>query len=224
MNTTALYKKLDELGRIRLSDNFFLREFLYSEIAIAYGLVNIPENLDVAVKVGSELCQHLLEPLQKAWGKVHVRSGYRAKAVNQIGNTNKHNCSSNAANYGAHIWDERDRDGFMGATACIVIPAYLSHFDKTGDWMSLAWWVHHNIPAYTDMCFFKQQCAFNIRWSENPEKRQQIKTYLLNTDTQDKSQLVNRGVAHAHYQSISPTQRYQACTDLLLSSMNNEVN
>lgn len=47
--------KLDELGRVRLSQNFFMRDFLYSEIANLHGIPNIPEDPDLAIEAGSRL-------------------------------------------------------------------------------------------------------------------------------------------------------------------------
>jgi hypothetical protein len=41
---------LENLGRVRLSKSFFMRDFLYSEIANFYGKPNIPENPDVTTK------------------------------------------------------------------------------------------------------------------------------------------------------------------------------
>ena len=131
MTTASKFKALEDMGRIRLSENFFLREFLYSETAIAHSLVNVPDDLDTAVQAGKGLCENVLEPIQQRWGKIHIRSGYRSSEVNQIGNINKHNCASNAANHGAHIWDVRDSQEFIGATACLVIPVYLNYFEKT---------------------------------------------------------------------------------------------
>ncbi len=37
-------KALEELGRVRLSPNFFLRDFLHSEIASFCGMSNIPDD------------------------------------------------------------------------------------------------------------------------------------------------------------------------------------
>lgn len=37
-----LVRQLEEVGRIQLSPNFFLRDFLHSEIAKIYGVVNQP--------------------------------------------------------------------------------------------------------------------------------------------------------------------------------------
>mgnify|MGYP003581915723 FL=1 len=38
MNIINTYEKLEELGRVRLSKNFFMRDFLYSEIAAWHGI------------------------------------------------------------------------------------------------------------------------------------------------------------------------------------------
>ena len=38
---------LEELGRVRLSPNFYMRDFLYSEIANFYTIPNIPEYPDL---------------------------------------------------------------------------------------------------------------------------------------------------------------------------------
>lgn len=209
------YKELESLGRIRLSPNFYLREFLHSEIAQVNGFINAPQDPALAIQAGTALCEQVLEPIRAAWGKVHIRSGYRSAEVNDFGNRNRMNCASNVRNAAAHIWDERDDDGQYGATACIVLPAYHDYFERTGDWASLAWWVHHHIPAYHEMCFFKEQCAFNIRWYEGSDGKQSIKTYLSNPDTGDKSALMSRGKMHALYQSRSPEECYRKATDAL---------
>ncbi len=49
-------KALEELGRVRLSENFFMRDFLYSEIANLYGLPNVPDDPDLAIEAGTALC------------------------------------------------------------------------------------------------------------------------------------------------------------------------
>ena len=175
----ANYNKLDKLGRIRLSPNFFLREFLHSEISQAENVPNIPHHPEVAVEVGSRLCNEVLEPIQAALGKIHVRSAYRSPEINEIGasNKNQYNCSSNERNYAGHIWDYPDKDGHHGATACIVICSYVDYYEESGDWQSLANWIHLNVPAYSAMYFFPKLCAFNISWHENPKRV--IKSYIV---------------------------------------------
>lgn len=205
----STYQFLEDIGRIQLSENFFLREFLYSEVAISHGIINKPENLDTAVEAGESLCQKVLEPIQDAFGRIHIRSGFRSSAVNEVGNVNKQNCASNTLNVGAHIWDRPDTNGYIGATACIVIPKLLPYLNKTGDWPSLAWWLHEHIDDYADICFFQNNFAFNIRWSSNQSIKKRIRTYVKNPDTGCKKNLYNNGTVHAAYSDKSTEQRFE---------------
>ena len=59
MKSPKTVKSLEDLGRIRLSDSFFMRDFLYSEISQIEGIPNIPEYPDVAIEAGSNLCQNI---------------------------------------------------------------------------------------------------------------------------------------------------------------------
>jgi hypothetical protein len=161
---------LENLGRVRLSESFFLRDFLYSETAQIYGMPNIPDDPDLAIEVGKHLCEELLEPLQRQFGRIAIRSSYRSCEVNQLGNDKGHNCASNEANYAGHIWDRRDVNGHMGATACVVIPAFADHVAAGGDWQSMAWWIHDHLP-YSGLQFFPKLTAFNITWHESPARR-----------------------------------------------------
>ena len=161
---------LEDLGRVRLSKSFFFRDFLYSEIANYSGMPNIPEDVDLAVEAGSRLCQELLEPLQENFGRIAIRSAYRSPVVNDFGNRNKLNCASNENNYAAHIWDRRDVNGFMGATACIVVPWFADRYEAGADWRQLAWWIHDHLP-YSSLYFFPKLAAFNIQWHERPVRR-----------------------------------------------------
>jgi hypothetical protein len=161
---------LENLGRIRLSPSFFMRDFLYSEIANFYGVQNIPEDPDLAIEVGKELCAQLLEPLQLAFGRVAIRSAYRSPTGNQLGNDKQHSCGSNESNFAAHIWDKRDAQGHKGAMACIVIPWFTDRYERGADWRGLAFWIHDHLP-YSTLQFFPKLCAFNIGWHEQPVRR-----------------------------------------------------
>ena len=127
---------LDDFGRIRLSKSFFMRDFLYSEIANLHGIPNIPDDPDLAIEVGKHLCEELLEPLNATFGRIAIRSAYRSCEVNGFGNKTtkesrnklRYNCAENTRNYGHHIWDRLDSDGCKGATACIVIPWFADRF------------------------------------------------------------------------------------------------
>ncbi|SMF39565.1 hypothetical protein SAMN02982989_1757 [Xaviernesmea oryzae] len=170
MRVPGSMKGLEELGRVRLSKNFFFRDFLFSEIANFYGIPNIPEDPDLAIEAGRHLCEELLEPLQATFGRLHLRSGYRSPKVNEFGNKNNLNCSSNANTAADHIWDRRDAQGFMGATACIVVPWLIDNYDREGDWQKLAWWIHDHLP-YASIMVFPKLWAMNIQWHERPARR-----------------------------------------------------
>lgn len=159
-------ESLENLGRVRLSRSFFMRDFLYSEISNFYGVPNIPEDSDLAIQNGKRLCEELLEPMQCAFGRIAIRSAYRSPAVNHLGNEKGHKCGSNESNYAAHIWDHRDKDGHCGAMACVVVPWFLERYEAA-DWRSMAYWIHNHLP-YSQLQFFPKLCAFNIGWHEKP--------------------------------------------------------
>jgi hypothetical protein len=207
---------LEELGRIRLSPSFFMRDFLYSEIANFYGIQNIPDDADLAIEVGKHLCEELLEPLNATFGRIAIRSAYRSCAVNQKGNEEDVNCAANEKSYAGHIWDRRDDDGLKGATACVVVPWFADQYREkqqddsadTGsppdaDWRALAYWIHDHLP-YSELQFFPRLAAFNISWHERPKRSiasyVEPKGYLL-CDTKGHS-----GFAQM-YQSFPPFRR-----------------
>ncbi|WP_029353192.1 hypothetical protein [Bosea sp. 117] len=161
---------LEELGRVRLSPSFFLRDFLHSEIADIYGLSNVPDDPDLAIVAGRRLCEELLEPLQARFGRLAIRSAFRSAQVNALGNRDGHNCALNAASFAGHIWDRRDAEGCMGATACVVVPAFIPYYEASGRWEAMAWWVHDHLP-YSEMEFFPRYAAFNLAWHERPKRR-----------------------------------------------------
>lgn len=163
-------RAIEAFGRERLSKSFFVRDFLYSTIAVHHGMKNLPDDPDTFIAAGRGLCETLLEPLQDRFGRIAIRSAYRSPKVNETGRAKYGSCASNEADYGAHIRDRRTADGRSGATASIVVPAYLDHYDATGEWTPLAWWIHDHLP-YGAMCFFKPLCAFNLNGSEAPTKR-----------------------------------------------------
>ena len=66
MRKPGSVRALEELGRVWLSANFFMRDFLYSEIAAFYGIPNIPDDPELAIEVGKRFCAECLEPLRAA--------------------------------------------------------------------------------------------------------------------------------------------------------------
>ena len=175
MRKPTSVQALTELGRVRLSKSFFMRDMLHSEIAEVHGLLNAPDDPDLAIAAGTRLCEELLEPLQGRWGVVRVRSAYRSREVNALGNELQkagkagYNCASNEANAAGHIWDMRDADGCMGAVACVVVPAFWDAHQQPGDWQILARWIDDNLN-YSTLYFFPTYWAVNIGWHEHPQR------------------------------------------------------
>ena len=189
MRTPQTVKALEELGRVQLSKSFFMREFLYSEIAQIEKLSNIPENPELAIASGKKLCEKVLEPIQQQLGRITIRSAYRSREVNNKGaeNNNQYNCAKNESNYAKHIWDVRDGDGYSGATACIIVTSFLPYYEKTGDWTALAWWICDRSPDYADLTFFPKYAAFNVSWHENPTYPKSIYSYIKDPHTNKNS-------------------------------------
>ena len=107
MRKPVSVRSLEQLGRVRLSQSFFMRDFLHSEIADLHGIPNIPDDPELAILAGRRLCGELLEPLQAAFGRVAIRSAYRAPAVNAFGNAHGLSCASNAQLCSPHLGSAR---------------------------------------------------------------------------------------------------------------------
>ena len=85
MKSPTTVRKLEDLGRVQLSESYFMRDFLYSEISQIEMIPNTPDYPDVAIEAGRNLCSQLLEPIEKAFGRISIRSGYRSPLVNAKG-------------------------------------------------------------------------------------------------------------------------------------------
>jgi hypothetical protein len=170
MRTPTSVRSMETFSRARLSRTFFMRDFLYSEIAAIEGMSNLPDDPALAISAGRGLCENLLEPLQATFGRLAIRSAYRSPEVNRFGNDHFQNCGSNARNQGRHIWDQRSADGGMGAMATIVVPWLVDRLDAGVTWPAMAWWIHDHLP-YSELQFFPKLAAFNIGWHEFPRRR-----------------------------------------------------
>jgi hypothetical protein len=161
-------RSAENLGRVRLSRSFFMRDFLYSEIANVHRITNLPDDPQLAIAAGKRLCEELLEPLQATFGRIAIRSAYRSSSVNAYGNVHGYNCASNPRNYARHTWDRRDAQG-MGAMACIAVPWLVDRMQSGTTWQAMAWWIHDHLP-YSELQFFPKLAAFNIGWHEVPKR------------------------------------------------------
>ncbi|MDF1726564.1 MAG: hypothetical protein P1U53_02335 [Sulfitobacter sp.] len=157
---------LETFGRQRLSRHFFMRDFMYSEIASFHGRTNIPENPDLVLENGRAFAQQLMDPLEETFGRIAVRSGYRSADLNRFGNEHRLNCARNDYPQECHIWD-RGAGAEAVAGASIVIPWFADQYDRGRDWRDLAWWLHDHL-GYSEIWFFPKLAAFNLSWRPNP--------------------------------------------------------
>ncbi len=174
---------LDDLGRVRLSRHFFLRDFLHSEIADLNGIPNVPDDPDLAIAAGRALCETLLEPLCETFGPITIRSGLRTVAVNDLGNARGWSCARSESDFAGHIWDRRDAAGRMGATATVVIPWFVDRYEAGRDWRDLGWWLWDHLEFH-EVWFFPKLAAFNLTWKEGPAAKRLLsyiapKRYLV---------------------------------------------
>jgi hypothetical protein len=170
------------------------------------GIPNLPDDPDLAIAAGRQLCEQLLEPLQARFGRIGLRSGYRSCAVNEYGNRHGFNCARNEADYAGHIWDRRDHAGYMGATACIVVPWFLDRYEPS-EWRRLAWWIHDHLP-YSALQFFPKLCAFNITWHERPVRR--IDSFIAPKGCLTKPGMANHAGGHKRHYENFPAPVFQS--------------
>jgi hypothetical protein len=163
-------RSAEDFGRIRLSRNFFMREFLYSEIANVHGFTNLPSHPDLAISAGRALCEHILEPLTSAFGRIAIRSGYRTPEVSGCGSVRYGSCAMPERDRARHIWDERSKDGGMGAMVTVLVPWLVDRLPAGITWVAMAWWIHDHLP-YSEVQFFPKLTAFNVGWHEYPKRR-----------------------------------------------------
>ncbi|MBU2983206.1 hypothetical protein KO498_15465 [Lentibacter algarum] len=192
---------LETLGRVRLSKYFYMREFLYSEIANFHRLQNIPRDPELTIVNGQAFCEALLDPLEETFGRVAVRSGYRSPELNTYGNENGLNCARNDYPQECHVWDRGVGEEAI-AGASVVIPWFADQYEKGRDWRDLAYFIHDHLP-YSELWFFPKLCAFNISW--RPEPWRVISSYiaprgtLLMRGAEPKEELAERQRRYADF-------------------------
>jgi hypothetical protein len=187
-------RSAEAFGRVRLSPNFFMRDFLYSEIAAINGMSNLPDDPATAIAAGKGLCENLLEPLQATFGRLAIRSAYRSPEVNGFGCKHRLSCASNQKNIARHIWDQRSGKG-IGAVTSVVIPWLADRLDSGVTWQAMAWWIHDHLP-YSELQFFPKLAAFNIGWHERPKRT--IYSYIPPRGYLTRPGYPNHEGSHAH--------------------------
>jgi len=177
MRRPRTYTALEDLGRVRLSRHFAMRNFLYSEIGNFYRVENIPDDPDLAIEAGRLLAKSLLDPLVETFGPIDVRSGFRSARLNHFGATRvkPQKCAANQRDLAGHLWDHRDEQGRMGAMVSVAVPWFSAQYNRGRDWRDMAWWLHDHLPPHYAQ-FYPRNAAFNIGW--RVEQTRRIDSYI----------------------------------------------
>ena len=160
MGRTWSVQQLNELGRVRLNRRSSCATCCTARSPQAHGLTNAPDDPELAIAAGTRLCEELLEPLQERLGAAGDPLGLslsrrltRSVTADAEGGQAGYNCASNERNAAHHIWDIRDEDGYLGATACVVVPGFWDAHQQPGDWQILARWID-------DICLIRACSSF----------------------------------------------------------------
>lgn len=82
MRRTCSPGEYEKLARVRLSDNFLMRDFLFSTHAASLGLSNYPtDDIEQVIASGKQLCTQVLEPIQERFGRFAITFGYQSREV-----------------------------------------------------------------------------------------------------------------------------------------------
>lgn len=137
-----MYRFLERLGRIRLSKNFILRQFLYSTEAAIQGNANLPsDNVRQVIRSGKAICQNVLEPVMEEFGMVAVTFGYQTRRVIE-GGTHSASMKSKPNSSCPHQWD---RGTFGDDIYARVDFSILAVEDGLVDRYDAARWMMHNL-------------------------------------------------------------------------------
>ena len=95
----------EALARTRLSENFILRDLMFSTEAAALGFNNFPEYPHLVIAAGQALCENILEPLLAQFGRFAITFGYQSRDASAAGSLKS--SSSNPRSSNPHQWDRQ---------------------------------------------------------------------------------------------------------------------
>ena len=144
-----------------------------------------------------------MEPLVETFGPITIRSGFRSVPVNDLGNANGWSCARSERDFGGHIWDRRDSEGRIGATATVVIPWFVDRYEAGRDWRDLGWWLWDHLEFH-EVWFFPKLAAFNLTWREDSSPRRVLsyippKGYLIRAGAKPSEPLLRRQARYADF-------------------------
>lgn len=152
----------DTWTRQRVSKNFILREFLYSSRADYFGVSNKPsDHPEQVVASAKALCELLLEPILKKFGKFFITYGYQSRKILDTLYPNDNKKSSSP-----HQWDRGTFSSGIYARVDIV-PICVEDGEVTHE--EFMNWVMYNTPADLLM-FWRGTNTFCISIAPSPRR------------------------------------------------------
>lgn len=82
-DTKELIASYDKWLRTRVSENFVLRDFMFSAFGSANGIHNLPEKPEAVVAAAKALCERVCEPILKKFGQFSITYGYSSRELMQ---------------------------------------------------------------------------------------------------------------------------------------------
>jgi hypothetical protein len=104
--TQPTTREYEALGRVRLSQNFILRDFMFSTDGACRGLSNFPEDPDMVIRAGKALCEKVLEPVLAKFGRFAITFGYQSREGLEF-SWPKEKREAKGCNSNPHMWDRK---------------------------------------------------------------------------------------------------------------------
>lgn len=158
-------EQFEALARVRLSKHYILRDFLFSTECAARGLSNYPEEPDMVIRAGKEICAKLLEPIRERWGHVFITFGYQSREGIEWG-WSKARREANQYSSSPHQWD-RKTWGVQTYSRIDILPACIE--DGNVSKHEFGNWLMHNLDL--DLCMmWRRSNVFCLTLSPRPRR------------------------------------------------------
>lgn len=163
--TSPTTEEYESLSRVRLSKNFILRDFLFSTECAARGLTNYPDDPDMVIRAGKEMCQKVLEPLLAQWGRFAITFGYQSRQGVEWSWTKKMR-EANPRSSSPHCWDRGTFGDEVYARVDILLYCVM---DGLIDKQTVGHWMMHNLDIDLLMQWRKSN-GFCVSISPKPRR------------------------------------------------------
>ncbi len=178
-------REYEALAKVRLSQNFILRDFLFSTDAVSRGHSNFPEDPDMVIKAGKALCEQVLEPILAQFGKFAITFGYQSRQGVEF-SWSKEKREAKGHNSNPHMWD---RKSWGEQVYCRVDILPFCVEDGLIDRHEFGHWLMHNLDIDLLMQWTSSNCyciSINPKprriWLEWGELGQPRCTYYMGSE------------------------------------------